>query len=381
MTGRPVLILTCAIGVIGANSLALSPISRTIAADLPGISAEDVMIGSAAYGVGTAISALVLAPLADRFGAGRSLILALMALTMALALSALAPDLPVLLAAQALAGLAAGAALPAIYTLAARVAPAGAEGRVMGQVLTGWTLSLIFGVTLSAVLTEILHWRAVFGLISGVSAVLAALLLSMRLPQSAGAVTSPLTALRVPGAGRGLVVVAALMLSFYGPYTYLGPFLTGAMGLSASQATLPVLGYGIGFGLAARLDRLIDHRPYGQLAPIVFASVAACLLGMAAAASSLSLIAFVLVGLGWGVANHLALNLAIGRLNALDPNQRGAIMGLNSAVTYGCVFAAASGFRPVVEIWGFAWVPVIAAGLIGLAVLETARRPTAPSGV
>lgn len=381
MINRPVLLLTCAIGVIGANSLALSPIARTIAHGLPETSAEDVMIGSAAYGIGTAISALLLAPLGDRFGARRSLIVALFVLAAALALSALATDLAQLVTAQALAGAGAGAALPAIYTLAARVAPAGAEGRVLGQVLTGWTLSLVFGVTLSAALTEVLHWRAVFAFIGCVTAVLATLLVRTNLPQATGVVTSPLTALRVPGIGRGLFVVAALMLSFYGPYTYLGPYLTGAMGLSATQAALPVLGYGIGFGLATRLDRLIDHWPYARLAPLVFGAVAACLLAMGWAANALSLPAFVAVGLAWGMANHLALNLSIGRLNALDPYQRGAVMGLNSAVTYSCVFIAAAGFRPVTEIWGFVWVPVIAAGLVSLAALEAHRRVTVPSGV
>ena len=75
---KPVWVLMCAIGVVGSNSLVLSPIASDVAAGFDGTAASDVMMASAVYGGATALSALFLAPRADQIGLRRALILALM---------------------------------------------------------------------------------------------------------------------------------------------------------------------------------------------------------------------------------------------------------------------------------------------------------------
>ncbi|WP_366936246.1 MFS transporter, partial [uncultured Nitratireductor sp.] len=102
-----VFLLTGCVAVIGCNSLVLSPIAPEVSRSL-GASVQGVMIGSAAFGLGTAGSALFLARHIDRFGAWRMLRLAFGALAVALGISAAAPFLAILVAAQFVAGLAAG---------------------------------------------------------------------------------------------------------------------------------------------------------------------------------------------------------------------------------------------------------------------------------
>ena len=63
-----ILILLSAIGVIGANSLLLSPLVTAVGTDFQ-VSAAQVMQAASAYGLGVAAAALMLAPLGDRFGA------------------------------------------------------------------------------------------------------------------------------------------------------------------------------------------------------------------------------------------------------------------------------------------------------------------------
>lgn len=63
-----VFILTAAVTVIGSNSLVLAPIAPEVAATF-GVSVQRVMAASAAFGLGTAASALFLARFIDRFGA------------------------------------------------------------------------------------------------------------------------------------------------------------------------------------------------------------------------------------------------------------------------------------------------------------------------
>ncbi len=365
------LALTFCVGVIGANSLVLGPIAPTVASAF-GVSVTAVMSAASAFGLGTAASALFLARFIDRMGASRLLRLSMALLAVALILAALSPVLPMLIAAQLVAGIASGVALPAIYASAAAVAPPGRESRTIGVVLTGWTLSMVAGVSLSAVLADLLDWRAVYFAVAAL-ALLAALLLSgVDLRERAPGATAPLpfAALSVPGVPRLLVACGAFMTAFYGVYGYLGDHVHAALGRPVSANGLVALVYGIGFGGAALLDGIADRHGARRLLPWAFAAVASVYAGMALAGGSFaSLIALVFV---WGLANHLGLNLLIMRLTAADPAQRGTIMGLNSAVTYVAVFAGTGGFGLLYVALGFAATALAAAAATLLAALVAA---------
>ena len=77
----------------------------------------------------------------------------------------------------------------------------------------------------------------------------------------------------------------------------------------------------------------------------------------------------------WGLANHFGLNVLIMRLTALDPARRGAIMGLNSGVTYLALFAGTVGFGRVYALTGFNTLPLIAGGLMLVAAFFAALAP------
>lgn len=366
--------LCLCIGLVGANSLALGPIAPSVAESFSsGVPA--VMTASAAFGIGTAASALLLAGLIDRFGAGRVLRYALLALLAALAASGAAPVLPAFVGAQLLAGIAAGLALPAIYTLAALAAPAGRESDTLGVVLFGWTLSMVAGVSLSAVIADLFGWRMVYAIV--VVAGLAAMAGTTKLTAGGNATgrsaPSPLSALRVPGIAPLLLACAAFMASFYGVYGYVGDHLHRGLGLPVSASGLLALCYGLGFGATTFLDRWIDRLGPARLLPLFFAVVGGVYLLMtAASATYLALLAVVFL---WGMANHAALNVLILRLGALDPTRRGAIMGLNSGVTYLALFAGTTGFGPLYARAGFAALAGLAVALMLVAALAAALAP------
>ncbi|MBY8916801.1 MFS transporter [Nitratireductor sp. L1-7-SE] len=367
-----VFLLTGCVAVIGCNSLVLSPIAPEVSRSLDA-SVQGVMIASAAFGLGTAGSALFLARHIDRLGAWRMLRLAFAALAAALGVSALAPVLAMLVAAQLVAGLAAGVALPAIYTNAATVAPAGRETETVGIVLTGWTLSLVAGVSLSAVLADILHWRAVFALVCllAVGAFLILALNGRRDTPSDEPAMAPLAALRTPGLLPLLLACGAFMASFYGVYGYIGAHLAGALGKPVSANGLLTLVYGLGFGGAVLLDRPVQRLGAHNLLPFAFAFVAAIYLFMMWGAHSFGIL--LAVAFVWGLANHLGLNMLIVRLSGIAPARRGAIMGLNSATTYIAAFAGTLGFGPVYAGFGLPAAAAMAALLTLVAALSAAR--------
>uniref|UniRef100_UPI0025D5EFD0 MFS transporter n=1 Tax=uncultured Nitratireductor sp. TaxID=520953 RepID=UPI0025D5EFD0 len=269
--------------------------------------------------------------------------------------------------------LAAGLALPAIYTNAATVAPTGRESETVGIVLTGWTLSLIAGVSLSAVLADILHWRAVFAAVC-VLAIAAFLVLASNgrrdVPSEEPAM-APLAALRTPGLLPLLLACGTFMASFYGVYAYIGDHLASTLGKPVSANGLLTLVYGLGFGGAVLLDRPVQRLGVRNLLPFVFALVAAIYLLMVWGSHNFAIllgVAFV-----WGLANHLGLNMLIVRLSAIAPARRGAIMGLNSATTYIAAFSGTLAFGLIYAGFGLA-VTAAAAALLTLVSACAAAR-------
>ncbi|APG87234.1 transporter protein (plasmid) [Sinorhizobium americanum CCGM7] len=366
------LVLTASIGVIGSNSLALGPIAPQVSLSL-GTGVPAVMTASAAFGLGTAASAVFLGRLIDRHGPRRMLAAALLLLAGALAASAAAPALPLLVAAQLVVGIATGIALPAIYTLASVIAPAGRESETIGLVLTGWTLSMVAGVPLSAAIADYAGWRAVYLVVAGAALTACAAVRRAAVRQAAaGHATSPLAALGVPGATPLLIACAAFMAAFYGVYAFIGDHLHGGLGLPLSANGPVAASYGLGFGCAAFLDRLIDRVGAARLLPLIFLCVAGVYIAMSAASGSYpALLAVVFL---WGLANHFGLNVLIMRLTALDPARRGAIMGLNSGVTYLALFVGTLGFGAVYAT-DFYILPMAAAGLMLAAAFSASRAP------
>ncbi|MEM0930018.1 MAG: MFS transporter [Pseudomonadota bacterium] len=371
---NPVWLLMLGISIVGSNSLVLSPIATDVAASLPRGSATDVMFASAIYGAATAISALTLAPKADRIGLRRALTLALMGVCLAMAICASATVLWFLIVGQALAGLAAGLALPAVYGLAAEIAPKGRESEILGKVLTGWTLSLVAGVSLSAILTNVLHWRIVFVILgaTGLGLLIALTRAEISETRPTGRATSPLEAIRIKGLPPILFAVACYMAAFYGLYAYLGTHLTQVLGIATGIAGLAALSYGVGFGVVAPLDRLIDRHGATKAAPVVFVALLCAYIGLSLLAPfGLALIVFCVV---WGAANHLGLNILVGQLTGLSPEQRATILGLYSAVTYAAMFVGTTVFKVVFEAFGFSVIALLSAACIAPATLGAVRR-------
>lgn len=367
--------LALGIAAIGSNSLLLSPLLSQVAASL-GTTPVRISWAAAAYGGTTALSAFLLAPRIDRLGLRRAVLLGLAALIAATAASALAPHWLWLVAAQGLAGLGAGIALPATYALASVVAPPGQEARTLGRVLAGWAISLVAGIPVAAFIADQFGWRAAFvavgiaaacaiGGVAGLPAVMAP-------PATRTGVLAPL---KFPGVPRLLLVCFGFMAAFYGVYAFLGDHVRGLLGLSTAQTGLLVLAYGMGFGLASLGDGLVDRFGPRRIFPLAMLSVAVLYAAMVPGAQAFAVIA-VLSGL-WGFFNHFGLNILVLLLVQARPEERGAVLGLNSAVTYLASLAGVAVAGLVYDQAGFGPLALgaatVMAGVAALAFSASAR--------
>ena len=105
-------LLTGCVAIVGSSSLVLGPIAPEVATAF-GSDTSTVMAATAAFGLGTAASALLFARHIDRLGAWRVLRIAMAVLAVALLSSAMASGVGMLAAAQAFSGVATGVVLPA----------------------------------------------------------------------------------------------------------------------------------------------------------------------------------------------------------------------------------------------------------------------------
>ena len=372
----PIWLLCLGVAVIGSNSLLLSPILGDVSAALAAPPATIARaIGS--YGGATACSALLLAPRIDAIGPARALYVAMSILSLSLFGSSLAGDWLALTSAQAVAGAAAGIALPATYALATSL-PGRTAAETLGRVLTGWSISLVAGIPTAALIAERAGWRWAYAAVAALAGVVA---FGAWFTSSGGAPISEPTArpswrkLLMRSPIRILLMAClAYMTAFYSVYAFLGEQLRQTLGATASSAALVASAYGVGFGAASFLDRAIDRIGARRLFPIVLMALA--LLYFAIPLVTRAFWPTTAFALLWGVINHFGLNILVLLLTQFERDARGAVLGLNSAVTYlGALIGAAMGGALFTHINFDAIAYVAGAYLLCAALIVFLRLP------
>jgi len=373
---RSVYVLTGCVGVIGANSLGLGPIAPEVSRSL-GADVSAVMLATAAFGFGAALSSLFLAPRIDRFGAYRMLRLAMLVLPLTLLSSAVAVSVWMLIVSQWVAGLASGVAFPAIYTGAAAMAPPGRESKTIGLVMSGWMFSMVAGVSLSAIVADLAHWRFVYGILLALSVGILVLLsrLDLRDNVSATDTPSPLTALSLPGIKLLLLACGSLLTAFYGVYSYLGDYFHTGLNQPISANGLITLFYAVGFGSGILAGGLVNRIGVDKVLSAALFYVAAVYMMLGVFGDGLVAVLCLLTALGFG--NYYGINLLIVRLTAIDRAQRGTIMGLQTTVSNLAVFAGASIFGLIYSAGNFVAVAYTGMAFALVAAFASRMRTSA----
>lgn len=272
------------------------------------------------------------------------------------AITAWSPYYALTLGARFMAGIATGLAWSLLAGYARRMVAPALQGRAMAVAMVGIPLALALGVPLSAWLGALAGWRAVFGVLSGMSLALM-LWVARRVPDYPGQAAARRTPMRqvwrTPGVRPVLAVILAWILAHYTLYTYIAP-LMAAFGLAARvDAVLLVFGVA-SLGGIWMTGMLVDR----GLRPLVLASLAlfalvALALGHGATSTGAVFAAIALWGLSFGGAPTL-LQTALA-----DAAGDGADVAQSMLVTvFNLAFAAG--------------------GAIGGVVLETAGAPALP---
>jgi DHA1 family purine ribonucleoside efflux pump-like MFS transporter len=271
-------------GLVTAEFLPASLLTR-IADDL------QISDGSAGQAVtATAVVAAVAGPVIV-IGTGRMDRRAVMwGLSLLLVLSnllaAIAWNLPLLLLARTVLGVALGGFWSLAAAVALRLVPMDKMPRAMSIVFTGVSVATVCAAPLGAYLGEIWGWRATFLLTAAIGgvALVVQLLTIPRLPAvDAPGLGTMLLVLRRRSIRLGLIVVLLAVSGHFAGFTYVRPFLEQVPKLSITLISSVLLAFGIGGFFGNLVGGFITAK--STRAGVAFASL---LLG----ASGLALVAF-----------------------------------------------------------------------------------------
>jgi MFS family permease len=266
LTRAVTLAMAVSSGAAVANLYYNQPILGLIAHQLPGGARLAGLIPTATQ-AGYAAGMLLLVPLGDTLDRRKLILWQTLALAVALAAAALAPDARGLILASLAVGLTATIA-QMIVPFAAELAAPGERGAVVGTVMSGVLAGILLGRALAGVVAEQAGWRAIFWL-GSIVALLIAGLLARLLPRSGpgrairyGALLASLLALlrEEPALRRASLVQAAQFAGFNAFWTTL------AFRLQASPLHL---GAGVARarrGGRARRVRWVARPPHGPVA-------------------------------------------------------------------------------------------------------------------
>lgn len=339
-----------------------------------------------AYAIGVMIGSPVITSAAARLNR-RTLLLGLVGLfVVGNVVSALSPTIEVLIAGRFVTGTVQGAYFGAGAVVAAHAYGPGRGGKAFAVVMSGLTVATIVGSPLGTVIGQQFGWD-VFYLAVAVLGAAAGAALYAWVPTTAeldgGPITAELVVLRRPMVWVMGAVAALGISSIFAVYTFIGPYITDAVG--AGEVLIPVALAVFGVGMAVGNEvggRLADRYAYrglvaGYAGALGFCVVVAvggqnlgvllvCLFGVGATSMmAIPTIQVLLTGYGpeaptlMGALNLAALNLA----NAL-----GAVGG-------SVVLAAELG------VLSTAWAGVLftVAALALFAVTVPRHRPSLPN--
>ena len=218
-------------------------------------------------------------------------------------LVAAAPNLPLLLLARVLLGLALGGFWSMATAVAIRLVPPAMVPRALSLVFSGVSVATIVAVPLGSYIGGLYGWRVVFLLAAGIGAV--TLLIQMAtLPRLANLGTARLRTLidvlRRPGIGLGMVCVVLIFTGHFGLFTYVRPFLESVGGANIQNIALTLMGFGLANFAGTLLAGFMLERSLRLTLALMPLLIAAAGLGLAGLHAGLA-VQTSLVAL-WGLA-------------------------------------------------------------------------------
>ncbi|MFG2051487.1 MFS transporter [Micromonospora sp. NPDC048935] len=378
-------LLALALGTfaIGTGEFGSNGIIQLFSSDLD-VSLPVATYAITAYAFGVVIGSPAIILLAARANR-RTLLLGLIALFLVgNGLSALAPNIALLVLFRFVAGSVQGAFFGAGAVVAAYVYGPGKGGKAFATVMGGLTVATIAGSPLGTFIGQSAGWRVMYWTVVAVGLLAGAALVAW-LPRTdelrGTSIANELRALRRLNVWLMVAVAALGISSIFAVYTFIGPFVTDAARRDASLIPLALAVFGLGMAVGNYLGGRVADRHQNRGLLWGYGGVLVLLVLIGVAGSDLAVLLPCLFGVG--ATMMYAIPTIQVRLTSFAPDAP-TLMGalnlaaLNLANSLGAIGGAVTldaGWGTLSTVWaGFV---LTAAGLL-LYVVTVGRRGPAP---
>ncbi|GAT71774.1 arabinose efflux permease [Microbacterium sp. HM58-2] len=252
---------------------------------------------------------------------------------------AIAPNLLIVLIARFLLGAAISAFWSMSITVAAALAGPERLGRGVMFTSAGVSLATVAGVPLGVMLAELVDWRAVFAIASGLMLLLA-VALRAALPSVPAAEASSIRllvdTLRRPGIGLGMVGHVLVVLGHFLAYTYVRLALERIPGVDASTIVVLLALFGLGGLVGNIVIGLVIDRSFAFFAVFAPVVIAASVLSMLLLSGTVLGVAVVVLAWGFFFSSWLiVVNTWVGHRmpDRLEAGGSLVVVGFQAAIT------------------------------------------------
>ncbi|MFI7134803.1 MFS transporter [Nonomuraea sp. NPDC050153] len=368
---------------IGTGEFGSNGIIQLFASDL-NVSIPVATHAITAYAMGVVIGSPAITLLAARVNR-RTLLLGMIALFLVgNGLSALAPNIALLVAFRFVAGSVQGAFFGAGAVVAAYVYGPGKGGKAFATVMGGLTIATVVGSPLGTFIGQDAGWRTMYWVVVAIG-LLAGTALVTWLPRTddlrGGSITSELEAVRRLNVWLMVTVAALGISSIFAVYTFIGPFITDAALQDASLIPIALAVFGLGMAAGNHLGGRVADRYQNRGLTWGYSAVLALLALIGVAGGNLVILLPCLFGVG--ATMMFAIPTIQVRLTGFAPDAP-TLMGalnlaaLNLANSLGAIGGAVTlnaGWGTLSTVWaGFA---LTSAGLL-LYIVTVARVKPVP---
>lgn len=147
--------------LVGTSQFVISGILDQVAASV-GVSVSTAGQLITAFSLANAIGTPLVMVATAKMDRRKQLLLALAILLLGIVSTLVLPGFGFLMASRVVLGVGTGVFIVTAYSIAAKLAPTGRQGRAMSNVAMGASASLVFGVPVGRVVAAAFDWKAIF---------------------------------------------------------------------------------------------------------------------------------------------------------------------------------------------------------------------------
>lgn len=280
----------------------------------------------------------------------------------------------------------AGMVVVTALTIAEKIAPKGKKASAIATVIMGLTASLIIGVPLGRMTSEVLGWKAVFGGIALLGLV-AMVIISLTIPKIQVEKLTPLNQqlalLKKPKVVLGLAITFFWLGGYSIVYTYLSPYLLNISGVSDKLLSGVLLIFGIASLVGSKFGGFSTDR-WGVRFTLIGGMILHITMLVLLSIVTHSYVGVLVILILWSFAAWSTGPTQQYHLATIEPESSSVLLGLNQSMMQ-LAMAAGAGIGGIfverISLTSITWLGALGVTIaIGLTIL-TSRSPSKKTSV